>query len=128
MYRRFTTWEAWTDTGLDRNVPVAQLGRQLSSQSRPIPTDPADVQRVHRIRPRLPARKAAPDTPGPPITNRPQQPSDSVAGRTTKFELTSKRNRRGGELAATELAAAPHASRVTAARSPAVFRIVLIIE
>lgn len=85
--------------------------------------DRDDPQSFHRIRPSLPVRKAVADTPGPPMTDRLQHPNDIVAGRTTKFELTSSRNRRGSELAATEVAAVPQAIRPIAAIDFAVFRI-----
>src|SRR5437588_9386231 len=93
VYRPFTTLEAWIDTGLDRNLPDAQLGTQLSTHSKPAPTDRADPHCLHSICPRLPDRNAELDTPGPPITNRLQHPNDIVAGRTTKFEVTSARKR-----------------------------------
>src|SRR5436305_9236920 len=123
VYRPFTTLEAWIDTGLDRNAPDAQLGTQLSSHSKPTPTGRADPQRFHRICPIRPDRKAVLDTRRPPITNCPQHPNDRVAGRTTKFELTSNRIRRGDELAATELAAAPHTNMLIDAMNGAAFRI-----
>jgi hypothetical protein len=80
----------------------------LSIHSKPTPLDCAGAQCFHRICPSLPDRNALLDTSGPPITNCPQHPNDIVAGRTAKRELTSMRKRRGSELAATEVAAAPH--------------------
>jgi hypothetical protein len=123
VYCPSRTPEAWIETALGWNLPDAQVGRQLSIHSKPLPTACVNPQRFHWMWPRLPDRKALLDTPGPPMTVCSQHPNDIVAGRTANWELTSIRKRRGNDLAASELAAPPTTITLMMAINAAAFRI-----
>jgi hypothetical protein len=97
-----------------RYVPEAQFGVQLSMKRVPCPVAVASLHVIQRMCPRRPAFASGLVRPGPPMKNWPQQPKESVAGRTAKFMVTSARSNRGVFAEATAEALDP-TSRLTLA-------------